>query len=303
MRNIIKIFSIICIVVCFTACDDNNDLGFRPTENVGWIQFPGSNPTSFNYNLSFDVGARIGVDVQVPVVANDLRIGYNLVSVSGLDPNSAFSNTGSIISPAGESSYSGPDNNTGIEYAYLADIEFDFEELPVLTEPMVFDIVLASTDDPLVGIGFNDEKPIIQRVTICPALESTTGFGLGDYTLTVPTGDGPFGPQFADGAVVTLTEGLGGEFSRLFQADYLPGIAAGLPVVDIEFTFNGDGTVVSDGILTGVGCGAEILLGGGDAANLPCGDSVIMLNLLDFIGGAGNCGQTDLPLTIMLTKI
>jgi len=302
MKNIIKLFSVICLVVCFVACDDNNDLGFRPTENVGWIQFPGSNPASFNYNLSFDVVARIGVNVQVPRVENDLTIGYNLVSVSGLDPNSAFSNSGSIISPAGLSSYSGPDNNTGINYTYLAEIEFDFEELPVLTEPMIFDIVLASTDDPSVGVGFNDEKPITQRVTICPALESTTGFGLGDYTLTVPTGVGPFGPQFADGTVVSLTEGSGGEFSRFFQADYLPGIAAGLPVVNIEFTFGANGTVVTDGIMTGVGCGAEILLGGDDASALPCGDAVIMLDLLDFIGGAGNCGQTDVPLTIMLTK-
>ena len=143
MKNIIKLFSVICLVMCFTACDDNDDLGFSPTENVGWIQFPGANPASFNYNLSFDVGARIGVDIQVPVVASDLTIGYNLVSVSGLDPNAAFSNTGSLVSPAGQSSYAGPDNNTGIEYTYLAEIEFDFTELPVLTEPMVFDIVLA----------------------------------------------------------------------------------------------------------------------------------------------------------------
>ncbi|WP_460217963.1 hypothetical protein [Psychroserpens sp. MEBiC05023] len=303
MKNIIKLCGLICFVMCFTACNDDNDLGFSPTENVGWIQFPGANPVSFNYNLSFDVGARIGVDIQVPRVDDDLTIGYNLVSVSGLDPNAAFSNSGSLVSPAGETSYAGPDNSTGIEYAYLANIEFDFTELPVLTEPMVFDIVLVSTSDPSVGVGFNDEKPITQRMTICPALEATTGFGLGDYVLTVPTGAGPFGAQFADGTVVTLTEGSGGEFSRFFQADYLPGIGAGLPVVDVEFAFGSDGTLISGPISTGVGCGAEILLGAGDAADLPCGDDVIMVNLLDFIGGAGNCGQADVPMTIMLTKV
>ncbi|WP_204347117.1 hypothetical protein [Psychroserpens algicola] len=303
MKNIIKLFSVICLVMCFSACDDNDDLKFRPTENIGWIQFPGSNPASLNYNLSFDVGARVGIDVQVPRVENDLTIGYNLVSVSGLDPNSAFSNSGSIVSPAGESSYAGPDNSTGLEYTYLADIEFDFTELPVLTEPMVFDIVLASTNDAGIQVGFNDEKPTVQRMTICPAVESTTGFALGDYTLTVPTGDGPFGPQFADGTVVTLTEGSGGEFTRVFQADYLPGIGAGLPVVDVDFTFAQGGTTISGPISTGVGCGAEILLDTGDAADLPCGDDVIMLNLLDFVGGAGDCGQADVEMTIMLTKI
>nr|WP_321231826.1 hypothetical protein [uncultured Psychroserpens sp.] len=303
MKNIIKLCSVICFVMCFTACDDGSDLGFSPTENVGWIQFPGTNPASFNYNLSFDVGTRIGVDVQVPRVESDLTIAYNLVSVSGLDPNAAFSNTGSIVSPAGETSYAGPDNGTGIDYTYLANIEFDFTELPVLTEPMIFDIVLASTSDAAVEVGFNNEKPTTQRVTICPALESTTGFALGDYTLTVPTGDGPFGAQFADGIVVTLTEGSGGEFTRVFQADYLPGIGAGLPVVDVDFTFGADGTLISGPISTGVGCGAEILLDTGDAAALPCGDAVIMLNLLDFVGGAGNCGQADVPMTIMLTKI
>jgi hypothetical protein len=303
MKNIIKIFSVICLVMCFTACDDNDDLKFSPTENVGWIQFPGANPASFNFNLSFDVAARIGVNVQVPVVANDLTIGYNLVSVSGLDPNAAFSNSGSIVSPAGLSSYAGPDNNTGLEYTYLANIEFDFEELPVLTEPMIFDIVLASTSDSAVGVGFNDEKPTVQRITICPAVESTTGFALGDYTLTVTTGDGPFGPQFSNGDVVTLTEGSGGEFTRVFQSDYLPGIGAGLPVVDVDFTFSQGGTTISGPISTGVGCGAEILLDSGDPADLPCGDAVIMLNLLDFVGGAGNCGQADVETTLMLTKI
>nr|WP_321231607.1 hypothetical protein [uncultured Psychroserpens sp.] len=303
MKNIIKLCSVICLVMCFTACEDNNDLGFQPTENVGWIQFPGANPASFNYNLTFDVGTRIGVDIQVPRVENDLTIGYNLVSVSGLDPNAAFSNSGSIVSPAGLSSYAGLDNGTGIEYTYLADIEFDFTELPVLTEPMVFDIVLISTSDAAIEVGFNNEKPITQRVTICPGLESTNGFALGDYILSVPTGDGPFGAQFEDGIVVTLTEGSGGEYTRVFQADYLPGIGAGLPVVDVDFTFGAGGTLISGPISTGVGCGAEILLDTGDAADLPCGDTIIFLNLLDFVGGSGTCGQADVPMTIMLTKV
>nr|WP_321235717.1 hypothetical protein [uncultured Psychroserpens sp.] len=303
MKNIIKLCGVICLAMCFTACEDNNDLGFSPTENVGWIQFPGANPVSFDYNLSFDVGTRIGVDIQVPRVQNDLTIGYNLVSVSGLDPNAAFSNSGSIVSPAGETSYSGPDNNTGSNYNYLAEIEFDFTELPVLTEPMVFDIVLTSTSDAAIEVGFNDEKPTSQRVIICPALESTGGFALGDYTLTVPTGAGPFGDQFTDGTVVTLTEGSGGAFTRVFQADYLPAIGAGLPVVDIDFTFDVSGTIISGPVSTGVGCGAEILLGVGAAAVLPCGDAEIMINLIDFVGGSGTCGQADIPMTIMLTKI
>ena len=127
-----------------------------------------------------------------------------------------------------------------------------------------------------------------------------------DYVLTVPTGDGSFGTVFADDQVVTVSEGNNGPFSRVFQADYLPNIGAGLPVVDIEFMLeDGGNVVIFDGILTGIGCGAQILLGG-DPDSLvaaPCGDDSITLNLLDFIGGSGTCGVADEPVTIVLTKV
>ncbi|WP_460219958.1 hypothetical protein [Psychroserpens sp. MEBiC05023] len=306
MKNIIKLCSVICLVMCFTACDDNDDLGFRPTENVGWIQFVEGSPSTIISNQADQEILRVGVDIQVPRTDEDLTINYNLVSISGLDPNGVFSNSGSIVSPAGQTSYMGPDNGTGINYVFLPTIDFDISEIGMnLTEPMIFDIVLASTSSSVITVGLGSEGfPASQRIAICPSLDASGGLLLGDYTLTIPTGDGPFGAQFEDSLVVTITEGDNGPFSRTFSADYLPGITLGFPVVDIPFQLDNGVVTIPDGITTGLACGGVPVFIGGDQTNLselPCGDAVITLNMIDFQGGA--CGQMDVPFTIMLTKI
>jgi len=308
MRKTIKLFSILCIIAGFTSCDESSDLGFEPTPETGWVQIPGDGyyPAIIESHQSLQEIIRVGVDIQVPTTSSDLTISYNLVSVSGLDPNINFSNSGSIVSPAGETGYMGPDNNTGINYVYLPTIDLDVAELPTLTEAMIFDVVLTATSSSSISVGFNDEKPISQRISICPSFDAASGNLLGDYVLTVPTGAGPFGVVFEDDQVVSITEGNNGPFSRVFEADYLPAIGAGNPVVPVEFLLvDGGDITVLDGIASGLGCASEILLNGdpGNISASPCGDSVIILNLLDFAGGSGDCGVGDVPVTIVLTKV
>lgn len=308
MKKSIKIFSLFAlIIVCFFSCDNNDDLGFLPSEELGWIQFVEGEPDVIESNQSLQEIVRVGVNIQVPTTSSDLTINYNLVSVSGMDPNNLFSNTGSIISPAGETSYSGPDNNTGIDYAFLPTIDFDVSEIATnLIEPMVFDVILTGTSSSMITVGLMGENfPIIQRVSICPSFDSSVGKFIGDYILTVPSGFGPFGEQFTNNQIVTLYEGADGAFSRTFQADYLPAIGVGLPVVDIEFSFIDGEIIINDDVSTGVGCTSEILLGG-DSNNIlsqPCGDASIILNMLDFQGGSGGCGPANVPITVELTKV
>ena len=82
------------------------------------------------------------VNVVVPNTSSDLTINYDLVSVSGDDPNAYFTNSGSIVAPA-ETSYMGPGNNTGKEYTFLGLITLDVADLSgaTLSGPMVFDVV------------------------------------------------------------------------------------------------------------------------------------------------------------------
>ncbi len=311
MKKTIKLFSILFVLACFTSCDDGTDLGFSPTPEVGWIQFVesqhgGPSGTIFSNQADLEV-IRIGVNIQVPTTSSDLTISYNLVPVSGMNPNTAFSNNGALVVPAGITSYASPDNNTGINYVNLPTIDLDVNDIAAsLAQPMVFDVVLAGTSSGSVTVGLEGEDfPTVQRVAICPSLDSSTGNLLGDYVLTVPTGAGPFGTVFTDDQVVTITEGSNGSLSRVFQADYLPAIGAGNPVVDVEFILENGAVTVLDGISTGLGCASEILLNGdpGNVVALPCGDDVITLNLLDFAGGSGGCGVGDVPVTLVLTKV
>lgn len=307
MRKTIKLFSILFVVACFTSCDEGSDLGFAPSPEMGWIQFVEGEPAVIYSNQADQAILRLGVDIQVPTTSSDLTISYNLVPVSGMNPNTAFSNNGAIVVPAGETSYMGPDNSTGINYVYLPTIDFDVSDIAgSLAEPMIFDVVLSGTSSGNITVGLDGEAfPTTQRIAICPSLDSSTGNLLGDYVLTVPTGAGPFGVVFTDDQVVSVTEGNNGSLSRLFQADYLPAIGAGNPVVDVEFLLENGEVTVLDGISTGLGCASEILLNGdsGSVVPLPCGDAVITLMLLDFAGGSGGCGVGDVPVTIILTKV
>ncbi|WP_299228682.1 hypothetical protein [uncultured Psychroserpens sp.] len=302
MKNTLKIASLFAFVLfAFNSCDDSegeNEGKFDDNPEAGWVQFQTSASQISLDAFDFTTPFTIPVEVNVPVVPNDLRISYSLESVSGANPNMVFSNSGSIINPGGTSSHF--DLN-------FPEIEFDMSEAlsAGISEPMVFDVVLESTDKASVAVGiFGSDRPTSYRITVCPSFASSTGAFIGDYTLTVPTGNGAFGEAiFADGQTVTLTEGDDGEFSRKFTTVYLPAFQA--DTMEVTFSFVGGTVAIGSGLNTDIGCGGFILIGG-DAANTvaqPCDDSSLMLNMLDFEGGSGGCGPADLPFTVMLTKI
>jgi len=307
MKKTIKIFSLLFVIACIYSCSPNQDLGFEPTPESGWIQFVDDDNDPIFSNQTDQELISIGVNIQVPTTSSDLRINYNLVSVSGLDPNAAFSNNGYIISPAGQTSYMGPDNNTGLDYVFLPTIDFDISQIAAsLTEHMVFDVVLAGTNGPGITAGLaGEDKPITQRITIlCPshdAASSTAGF-LGDYNLTTSTLSA-FGVPIFDDQVVTLTEGTDGPYSRQFDvASYLP--AFGGPGITLDFEFE-DGDYAVGFTRVPFGCASAIWVGPDNSAILPapCDDATINLNYLDFIQGTGGCGVEDLPFQVTLTKI
>lgn len=260
MKNIIKISSLILVFACFFACDENDDLGFKPTENVGWIQFPGDNyyDPIIQVNTELQTTFNVGVDIQVPIVDQDLTITYTLVPVSGLDPNSVFSNGGTIVSPAGESSYAGPDNNTGIDYTYLANIEFNVSEIPFITELMVFDIVLTATDNADITVGLEGaDKPITQRVSIlCANPDSIPAdYYIGDYAIadlvgTIGPGNGT--ENFAAGTV-TLTVDPFNPNARIFSSAVLPAFNGEIESISIVFTENDD--IALGAVDPGLACG------------------------------------------------
>lgn len=300
MKNIYKILTLVLVLVAF-SCEEDGGSRFSDDPSKGWVQFLSDSSSDIVLDAyDFSVMFEVPIKTAVPYNMEDLNITYSLQSVSGQDPNQVFSNGNSIVVPANNG---GTANVGGYPF-----IQFDIAEAQNITEVMVFDVVLESTNRSSVSVGIDGStRPTSHRVTICPSLDVSTGSFIGDYVLTVTTDVGPFGQQFENGITVTLAEGNNGPFSRVFQADYLPGIGAGLPVVDVEFLLVDDegSILIYDGISTGVGCSGEILLGG-DADNQlssPCGDEEIMLNMIDFQAGSGACGVGDVPMTIMLTKV
>ncbi len=306
MRNFIKIFPALSLIVLVFACSNNSkdDLKYSAQDEIGWIQFPESNPDVITGSLDAPEVIQIGVNIQVPVTTQDLVITYDLVPVSGGDPNAFFSNSGQIVSPAGETSYSGPDNRTGLDYAFLPTIDIDISEITVLTEPLVFDVVLTSTNISGVTVGLAGETfPTVQRVQICPSVSLAGDVFLGAYILTVPSGPSLFAtPIFTDGQTVTLVaSGVNGT-SRQFMAPYLPAFSASPETMTFSFV---NGKIIIGNTTTTTGCASAIVIGANTSAVLstPCDDSSILLNYYDFLNGTGGCGVSNEPIQLLLTKV
>lgn len=297
MKNLNKIFSLLLITIAFVSCNENDDLKFVPETESGWIQFIDASEGGLDTYITSQVRnevLKVPVNIQVPNTSSDLTIRYDLVSVSGIDPNSIFTN--SIVVEAGNTSYGGPNNNTGIDYINAPTINFDVSKITTeLSEAMIFDVVLKSTSSDIITAGIiGENKPVTTRVQICPSLfDSSTLNYLGDYSLSVATGDGPFGTVFTEGTIVTIIEGADGSLSREFQANYLPNINGSIEL----FTFNLDnGFVTAGDTSTGIGCASEIIITGDDS-NIAdvCTEDEIVINFLDFYQGTGGCGVADSP--------
>lgn len=212
MKNINSAYILFISLFLFTySCSDSGeDLKFSPTEELGWVEFieTESDPQLVQVFQGSNISTiDLDVNIQVPTTSTDLIINYDMSSISGPNPNTVFSNNGSIVAPAGSTSYAGPDNNTGIDYTYLANLTFNLDELSnvVLTEPMVFDVTLVSTSSDIITAGIDGESsPLTKRIEIYPNLENF----VGTYSVA---------EQFTDGVNAPL--GLSNFFAESYQIE------------------------------------------------------------------------------------
>jgi hypothetical protein len=201
MKNILKLLSLSIFVGIAFSCgsDSSDDLKFTAETESGWVQFMNYSPQVINAFV--EEGGEISMDVNivVPNTSSDLTINYDLVSVSGDDPNGLLSDPGNIIVPAGQTSYMGPNfveldaddnpidesgNSTGIEFTYLAEIVLNIDELAdaTLSGPMVFDVVLTGTSSSEITAGLAGETfKVSQRIAIVPAASLA-----GTYSVSEP---------------------------------------------------------------------------------------------------------------------
>ena len=292
MKKLIKIFSLLLVIACTISCDDNNDLGFEPQEEFGWIQFVEGTPSVIYAHQVDQELISLGVNIQVPTTSSDLTINYELVSVSGMDPNTAFSNSGSIVSPAGQTSYMGPDNNTGRNYVYLPTIDLDVSEITAsLTEPMVFDVVLSGTSSGRIVAGLSGEDfPVTQRIQIWSkdtfagtydvSEQFTAGGnapnGLSDFfgesyqveislvssdatssVYTIVNSDG-FDSYFIDGTVMTLSSDGSVSFDDGNSTEGFP-VVAFFRIFEFDTSSYGENTITCSGPLDTFGPYAFVL--------------------------------------------
>ena len=195
MKNIIKIFSFFLVITTIVSCTEKEDVGYNAQEERGWVQFMDNSPSMLGAFQGAIGTLDMDVNLQVPTTSSDLTINYSLESVSGLNPNTVFSNNGNFIAPAGRTSYAGPANSTGLEYSYLGNISLDLSELSgvTLTEPMVFDVVLTGTSSPTITAGLAGETfKVAQRVVINPSISQFVG-SYSVFENFTGGGNAPFG--------------------------------------------------------------------------------------------------------------
>ena len=190
MKNILKLLSLSLLVGIAFSCDSDSsdDLKYTPETESGWVQFMDNSPSSITGFV--EEGGMIDMDLNivVPNTSSDLSINYDLVSVSGDDPNSLFSNSGSVIVPAGQTSYMGPGNNTGIAYTYLGVISLDLADLSgaTLSGPMVFDVVLTGTSSSEITAGLAGETfKVSQRIVIVSAASLAGTYSVSEPSISI----------------------------------------------------------------------------------------------------------------------
>lgn len=187
-KNILKLFSLLLIAsTSFSCYESENDTG-NSLDEIGWVEILDNETVTVYKGEAGTID--VEVNIQVPTTSSDLTISYDLVSVSGTDPSSVFSNTGKVTAPAGKTSYTGPSNKTGKEFLYLSEIELNLEELATATladGSMVFDVVLTGTSSSKVTVGLEGtDIPISKRIIV-----KDISAAVGIYDIDEVFTDGP----------------------------------------------------------------------------------------------------------------
>ncbi|MDG5490046.1 hypothetical protein [Psychroserpens sp. SPM9] len=323
MKNLYKILFFSLTLLIAYSCDNSegeNEGKFDDNPRTGWVQFVTSGqPGSISID-TYDTSnlLEVPVFINVPISESELLISYDLVAVSGPNPSTVFSNDGVLVNPANNSTHfffsdleggvldvANGGTKDPLTFNEFPRIQFDIAEAANISETMVFDIVMTATDRDGVTVGVQgSDRPTAYRIQICPTLDASTNNFVGDYNLTVTSGNSLFGgPVFAD-QVVTINEGDNGPFSRQFDVAYEPGGSDN--TMTVTFGFSNGQVIIDSGLSTNIGCTTLLTLGGDSSSILPqpCDDSEsLTLNMLDFEGGSGGCGVADVPLVVVLTKV
>ena len=253
MKNIFKLLSLFLLVTIAVSCDSNtsDDLKYDAQTERGWVEM--LDPSTVVVFKGESGSIDIDVNIQVPNTSSDLTINYEMVPVSGNDPNQVFSNSGSALAPAGETSYMGPSNNTGKDFTYLGLISLDLEELAAasLSGPMVFDVVLTGTSSSQITAGLEgNDSPISKRIIVY-AVDAIAGV----YGVTENFTDGvnaPFGLSdfFGESYQVELSQiedssSLSGFSPNTLVASNSAGFNTYFPEETL-FIFESDGSITVD---------------------------------------------------------
>ena len=165
MKNPFKILAFsLTLLLTLYSCDNSegdNDGKFNDDPNTGWVQFitegQPSNIILDSYNT--DNLLEVPVFINIPVSTSELRINYDLVSVSGANPNSVFSNNGVLVNPENNSTHfffadlesgnldvANGGSKDPLTISAFPRIQFDIAQAANISETMIFDVVLTATD-------------------------------------------------------------------------------------------------------------------------------------------------------------
>lgn len=276
-----KIIGLIATTIVIVSCN-KDDEAYTPKSYIqpGEINMTISNETATSFDINFEAEAPGSIFYTVQRTTDEPPTESSIIK-----QNTANKVTAKRIEVKNDTTFVEAYNNNNTTYR----------------NNYVVYALLTSVD----GIPSKMVKQEVET-SPCQSLEETKDMFLGDYTLSIVAGpDGP--PLFEDGLVVTLQKGEGGDLDRIFEADYRPEVAAGVPTVPIQFSMKDNLVTITDGVKTGLSCDgeSEILIGGNskNAIERPCFNDYILLNMVDFQGGSGNCGASDVPFTIKLTKV
>jgi hypothetical protein len=229
MKNI-KILSIILVVTMFFSCSDDQDNTVSSNVESGWVEFLDDSPAVINYAQSIDNQASLSVNVQVPTTSTDLTVFYELVPVSGLNPND-YITTNSFTIPAGITSYAGPDNNTSFDYVNLPQLNLDLSNVPSLMANMVFDVVLTRTSSTVITAGLADLKKTVQRVSLCPIIPPSMTMGstaTGDsFSNDLDVGPGTLVPPYTVSFTPNATQANTWDLDTSWGPDFVSNLCGG----------------------------------------------------------------------------
>ena len=266
MKKILKLIPILFLVLTFSCEQDDDNSRFYNDPTSGWVEF--ATPSSGTTVSPFAESLSLPVSLRVPVYEGGLNVTYSLVAVEGDFTSIVGTLSTDTLSFSSDVS-PGADGTPSVQNIVIA-----FENLDLVTEPIVFDVVLTAVDVDGVTIGVDDDSITSYRVsTPCPVVTSATYnvdvAALGgsapshtvdlvpvsgvanQYTVTSTwgptflswaTGDDSYDDQYLYSATISINDDLT------------------VSVVSTDSTVGGDGSAETDGYGTYDSCNDVFLI-------------------------------------------